>query len=100
MQKAMKWMRQVALNMLQKQYPDRFKADFGVLPNEMQARCEQGDMASYQEAVKQKVEQYRKSSPHAWAHAQSTAQQGNFPGSSEPWKENKTQLQLERTQNI
>ena len=93
----MKWMRQMALEQLQKQYPDRFKADFGVLPQEMQARCAKGDSEQYKQAVRAKVEQYRKARPQEWAHAEQAVQRGNFPGSGEPWKE-KTQLQLERTQ--
>lgn len=98
MQSAMKWMRKKALEQLQKQFPDRFKADFGMLPQEMHARCEQGGAESFKDAVKQKAMQYRQSSPQAWANAQQTAQQGNFPGSGEPRKEQETQLQLERTQ--
>lgn len=94
----MKWMRQVALKLLQTRYADRFKSDFGVLPQEMEAKC--GD-AAYMDAVKKKVVELRKKHPQEWAHAEATAmQQGNFPGSGEPWKENNTQLQLERTQDI
>lgn len=98
MQGAMKWMRQMALQQLQQRFPDRFKADFGMLPQEMHARCEQGGTEPFKDAVKQKAMQYRQSSPQAWDNAQHTAQQGNFPGSSEPRKEQETQLQLERTQ--
>lgn len=94
----MKWMRQMALEKLQQQYPDRFKADFGMLPHEMSARCAAGGSEQYKEAVRKKVEHYRKACPHVWAQAEAAAaQQGNFPGSGEPRKE-ETQLQLERTQ--
>lgn len=98
MQSAMKWMRKKALEQLQRQFPDRFKADFGMLPQEMQARCENGGFDECKDAVKRKATQYRQSSPLAWADAEQAAKQGNFPGSSEPRKEQETQLQLERTQ--
>lgn len=87
-----------AFEQLQKHYPDRFKQDFGASVQDVQARCANGGAAAFKDAVKQKAEQYRQSSPQAWANAQQTAQQGNFPGSGEPRKEQETQLQLERTQ--
>ena len=94
----MKWMRKMALEQLQKQFPDRFKADFGMLPHEMQARCENGGFDECKAAVKRKAKEYRQQSPQAWAQAEQAVQQGNFPGSGEPRKEQETQLQLERTQ--
>lgn len=88
-----------AFDQLQKHFPDRFKQDFGASVQDVQTRCANGGADVFRNAVRQKAEQYRQQSPQAWANAQHAAQQGNFPGSNEPRKEQETQLQTRKDSN-